>query len=132
MAIRTKLSTDLASVSEARRIVADELASAGCNDNTIEDARLLTSELATNAVRHATGTDSYDLTVQLDRGVLHVGLTDSCADRPRVSGRPPDEAESGRGMWLVDLIAEQWGVEPSPPGKRVWFEMPCQPPRRTG
>lgn len=125
--VQVKLRTDLASIREARRIVCDELANVACGGTVLDDASLLTSELATNAVRHATGTDTYDLTVRVDDGVLYVGLTDACPSLPSVPSPPPAEAAGGRGMWFVDMIAEQWGVEAAPPGKCVWFELPCRP-----
>jgi hypothetical protein len=35
----------------------------------------------------------------------------------------PPAATSGRGLSLVDALASEWGVHPSPPGKTVWFEL---------
>ena len=34
-----------------------------------------------------------------------------------------NDAEGGRGMLLVDRLADRWGAEPRPVGKRVWFEL---------
>jgi hypothetical protein len=36
-----------------------------------------------------------------------------------------DARLTGRGMNLVDALSTQWGVEPDPPGKKVWFELPA-------
>jgi anti-sigma regulatory factor (Ser/Thr protein kinase) len=127
MTIQATLPTDAASVGTARGIVAGEMGSAGCTDESIDVARLLTSELATNAVRHAAGAPTYVLLVRIRAGLLHVEVTDTDPTSPRLLGRPTDDAEGGRGIWLVDHIAHRWGVETSPPGKRVWFEVRCDP-----
>jgi hypothetical protein len=39
---------------------------------------------------------------------------------PRSAGR---DDEHGRGLLLVDRLANRWGVDSQPPGKRVWFEL---------
>lgn len=35
----------------------------------------------------------------------------------------PDDAEGGRGLGLVGMLADDWGVDPLDPGKSVWFEL---------
>jgi anti-sigma regulatory factor (Ser/Thr protein kinase) len=85
-----------------------------------DDAALLVSELVTNAVVHGRS----DV-------VLHVWRTDSgvrveIADRhpgPPALRRPDPEALGGRGLYLVDTLAQDWGVRPAKPGKAVWFEL---------
>jgi hypothetical protein len=37
--------------------------------------------------------------------------------------RPDPEALGGRGLYLVEILAEDWGVLPAKPGKAVWFEL---------
>ncbi|MGW0390716.1 ATP-binding protein [Streptomyces sp. NPDC003042] len=86
------------------------------------DALLVTSELVTNAVRHAVGPRDREIEtrfVRLVRGV-RVEVHDACEARPVV--RAPDEG--GRGLSLVDALADRWDVgERSGPGKRVWAEL---------
>jgi anti-sigma regulatory factor (Ser/Thr protein kinase) len=83
---------------------------------------LLATELATNVVLHA-GTD---FMICLSRGPhrLRVELHDGSHDRPEVI-REPLLRRGGRGMLMVEELAEAWGVEATPTGKVVWFEVPC-------
>ena len=106
---------------QARQLVSTELdhdaASTEC-----EMALLLTSELATNAVRHA-GTD-FTVTVALEDGVLAVSVADR-SPSPAVasSGMPSTGVRSGRGLVLVSTYATEWGVDLTADGKVVWFTM---------
>lgn len=103
----------------ARHFVADALRDA-VSDDTAEVAVLLTSELVTNAVVHAR--TPLRLEVDLDAGTLRVGVVDEAPRIPAVR-RANDARLTGRGMNLVDALAGQWGVDPTPPGKKVWFEL---------
>ena len=72
----------------------------------------------------ATG-QSYTM-VSADVGnVLRVELHDSGDGAPHISdqpGRGRDQEESGRGLLLVDALADKWDVGPRNPGKIVWCE----------
>ena len=85
-----------------------------------ETARLLVSELVANAVTHAeTG-----VTLQLDLSPerLRVEVRDEADGEPRAR-RPRHDDPTGRGLMIVEALADRWGVEPTPPGKTVWFEL---------
>ncbi len=89
---------------------------------------LVVGELAANAVRHGRvpGRD-FGLRLTLDEvaGLVRVEVADAATSkRPPLSTPPvPPEAESGRGLLLVDVLAERWGWEPREPvGKTVWAE----------
>ncbi len=91
----------------------------------------IVAELANNAVLHGRvpGRD-FRLTLALtDTCCLRIEVTDARADRlplpPRsASELPAREAESGRGLLLVEVLADRWGVEPGPvPCKTVWAEI---------
>lgn len=113
------------SVRQARNLVMARLIDAGCTIETIEAARLVTSELATNAVRHA-ASDRYTVDVEVEHGVLLVEIADDDPAGVVEPGRPAAEAEGGRGLWLVDALVERWGVRAtSAGGKAVWFQMAC-------
>lgn len=86
-----------------------------------ESAVLVISELSANAVRHG-ATGGMILRLRLSTRRLRIELADNSPGRPEVR-RPPDEAESGRGMWLVSVLSVRWGVEPDPIGKRTWAEL---------
>jgi anti-sigma regulatory factor (Ser/Thr protein kinase) len=102
---------------------------ARCRDLDVPDitepAALLTSELVTNAVQH--GRPPVRLSVVGALGGLVVAVADGGLTRPAV--RPSDSvSERGRGMTLVDSLAETWGVrDVAGNGKSVWFVL--RPPR---
>ena len=99
----------------------------GCADHALEvldDALLLISELVTNSVLH--GGPPIVLAIDCDGAGLHVRVRDGASTAPAARSAGAD-AESGRGMSLVDLISDTWGVEPVADehgvGKEVWFEL---------
>ena len=79
---------------------------------------MVVTELVANAVDHAR--TSRPVTIGLDGRGLLVTVRDGCADgAPR--SRPVDPtAPRGRGLQMVDALAESWGVTPHPDGKTVW------------
>jgi anti-sigma regulatory factor (Ser/Thr protein kinase) len=80
---------------------------------------LLASELVTNAVIHA----RTELRLQLElRGdLLHLAVRDGNPWMLRLVIVPGPQAEGGRGLWLVDQLAQAWGVNRHPDGgKLVW------------
>jgi anti-sigma regulatory factor (Ser/Thr protein kinase) len=97
----------------------------------IEDAELLTGELVNNAVGHAS-TD-LALVVAMAEGILEIGVTDSEPQsvpfvKPKresmaVQARDEVLAEGGRGLLLVGLLADEWGVVGLRQGKQVWFRL---------
>ena len=83
---------------------------------------LLVSELATNAVLHAR-TD-YVVRVGIDDDAERVRIeVEDANERPPSIVHTPPEATSGRGLQLIQTLAEAWGVEGRIAGKLVWFEM---------
>jgi anti-sigma regulatory factor (Ser/Thr protein kinase) len=81
---------------------------------------LLVSELVANVVTHV-GTPM-TLRVQRAPGTMRVEIDDPSSDPPVV--RHPDAAEEhGRGVLLVDQLADTWGVDQRIDGKTVWFEL---------
>jgi anti-sigma regulatory factor (Ser/Thr protein kinase) len=83
-----------------------------------ERAALAVSELVTNAIVYAHGnTLCVELTVADDAVVLAVH--DASVAAP-VLRHVDCEAVGGRGLALVDAVADAWGYEPTPDGKRVW------------
>ncbi|MFE9607558.1 ATP-binding protein [Streptomyces sp. NPDC006012] len=80
------------------------------------------TELVTNVVRHVPDRRCV-LLVQRRRAVVRVEVTDGSPELPLVSFGPALDREGGRGLVLVDAVADKWGVEPRPGGgKTVWFE----------
>jgi len=115
------LSSDPAATRSARHFVLDEVGHAPAG---IRDAiALMVGELAMNAVQHAqTG---FQVTVELTDGTLRVEVTDSGGNYPAAGPMPPPSSSRGRGLPIVDRLADAWGITWSPPalGKTVWFEI---------
>jgi anti-sigma regulatory factor (Ser/Thr protein kinase) len=109
------------SVRRARRVVTEAVADAGPAG---DDAVLLLSELATNAVIHAGS--PFRVVVRRRDDRLRVEV----ADRSRAAARRQrfsSTSGTGRGLALVDDLADRWGVEERDDGKSVWFELTVRP-----
>jgi anti-sigma regulatory factor (Ser/Thr protein kinase) len=91
----------------------------------IEEAVLLVSELVTNALEHtATGVGGlFDVTILGGEGSALIAVTDNGSDRVPVCGALDPAAEAGRGLGLVEFIAERWGHCGGRHGRTVWFEL---------
>ena len=119
---------DLPAVADARRVLRDSLREWGV-PALVDTTELLATELLTNALQHTGG--GAVLTATLSPGPNHrlrVEVRDSLARRPRPrvgrQGGPADEyGTSGRGLLLVDALADDWGVKQCETGKAVWFEL---------
>ncbi|MEU7040099.1 ATP-binding protein [Streptomyces varsoviensis] len=91
----------------------------------IEDASLVVSELTTNAVIHAKGIgDFFEVELRRRSGVLILEVSDSYQWRMPVLREPGAEDTDGRGLLLVNALAEKWGVRPRQTGKTVWAQLP--------
>ena len=111
---------DPTSVRAARMFVADQLRAMGAH-SMIPDALLLTSELASNAVRHARTRYSVQVAELPDHRV-RIAIGDEDPRPPHVVDAAPTDT-SGRGMQIVDLLADTWGVSDEATGKSVWIEL---------
>ncbi len=128
--VKARFPAQPASVTAARGFVTDALRTAGAVER-LDDARLLVSELATNAVVHAR-TD-FTVTVHVGPGSLYLEVQDGAAGEPMLPGADvpePDEvidlrAEHGRGLRLVSVAADEWGFRRTDHGKVVWFRLDC-------
>jgi anti-sigma regulatory factor (Ser/Thr protein kinase) len=89
--------------------------------SVVDVVELLTSEVVTNALLHASSAE--ELVVQLETNRVRVEVSDSSTDPP-VQRRIEVAAASGRGLTIVDALSSKWGVQHPPNGgKRVWFEV---------
>lgn len=130
------LPSDPASVSAARKYVADTLTDWGLSGgaDVADSIRLIVSELATNAVQHTRGqSPTFTVDLELDRDErLRIGVTDS---HPRLPRRLPAavQQDNGRGMviirWLTAECGGRLSVCPTPEGgKTVWITLPWTVP----
>lgn len=96
--------------------------SLGWSDDSDTNVRLATvvSEIVTNAILHAR--TNFVVSVSPDPAAIRVEVTDGSASFP--ARRPYDATNpSGRGLAIVDAMADRWGVASEPTGKTVWFEL---------
>ncbi|MFI0454328.1 ATP-binding protein [Actinomadura sp. 6N118] len=105
-----------------RRYVDGTLDTAGVD---AEDARLVVSELGTNAVTHGSG-ELVGLFVAADEDCVRVEVTDGGSGSPR-ERRAEAEDEGGRGLMIVTAVAEHWGVRRDERGTTVWAEVARKP-----
>jgi len=92
-----------------------------------DDVSLLVTELVTNAVRHGGAATDRPLQVELRRQAdrIRVEVVDPGSDFEPPAPPANGDASGGWGLFLVDQIAERWGVCPAPAGTCVWFELPA-------
>src|SRR5829696_7467069 len=112
---RRTLPRDPGAVALARRAVEED--DGALSGEELEVAKLLVSELVTNAVRHGAG-EHVTLVMRLDGGRARYEVHDAGAQRPR--RREPAGAEGGFGLNLVASLASRWGSDPD---AGVWFEL---------
>ncbi len=104
----------------ARHFVADVLKGWGHPPSLLEDAKLVVSELATNAVIHAR--TPFSIEIRPAGSSVRLSVRDGSRERPSL--RHEDRlAPSGRGLRLIDMLAANWGVEIAQDGKAVWAEL---------
>jgi len=104
---------------QARRLTRRTLHHWGL-DSLVESTELLVSEVVANAVRFA----SRPITLRLlCTDVLRCEVEDDSSVVPRMRHAQLSD-EGGRGLFLVDQLAERWGATRLSTGKVVWFEQP--------
>ncbi|MEV7388007.1 SpoIIE family protein phosphatase [Streptomyces sp. NPDC091215] len=110
-------------VAEARQQLRELLHDWGSPDQ-LDSAVLLVSEMLTNVLVH-TDVDALllaEVSGQAPERRLRVEVTDAGDDLPH-KRRPGELASSGRGLVLIELLADAWGVAPRGEGKSIWFEL---------
>ena len=114
-----------ASVPVARRLVQQLLQAWGARQDR-DDAALLVTELVANVVDHVGGSACLTVEATFSDDWLRLAVVDCSPIRPAVQ-EPNAERPRGRGMLMVEVLADRWGCEDHRGGKRVWFEL--RPPR---
>ena len=116
---RVDLPPVIASVPLARHLTLDVLRGWGA-PHDLDDAALLVSELISNVVDHAHDEASLALELDLAGDWLRISVSDGSAIHPVVRELRAEQPR-GRGLQLVEAIAERWGAEDHLGGKRIWF-----------
>ncbi|MFJ9420026.1 ATP-binding protein [Streptomyces sp. NPDC101227] len=93
----------------------------------VDTAELLTSEMVSNALQHGLATE-ISVRATWDQSLLRVEVgEDDAAPLDAVPSATSLDATSGRGLFLIDKLAERWGTASAPRGKTGWFELIAQP-----
>ena len=119
---RVDLPPATVSVPLARHVTLDLLRAWG-SSHDLDDAALLVSELVSNVVDHVQGEAVLTLELALAGDWLRISVADGSSIRPVVRQLQGDRPR-GRGLQLVEAIADRWGAEDHHGGKRIWFELP--------
>ena len=93
--------------------------------SALETARLLVSELVTNCVRHAAAApdEPIEIAGSRHREVLRVEVTSAGPPFDHQPTKPSPSSAGGRGLFLVETLAREWGVTSSDGRTGVWFEL---------
>jgi len=114
-----RFEADVGTVPLAREFVRRWLHESGA-DHVLDEASLIVTELATNAVMHA---DSpYEVRLSRSNGVVRIEVSDDDAGTPEPQPFSA-VAESGRGIVIVSAISASWGIDTQPDGKVTWAEL---------
>lgn len=114
-------------VADARRQLRDLLHD-WADEEQVDSAVLMLSEMATNVLVHTDGDAVLIAEAAGDRGKrrLRVEVADASDELPH-RRRPGELASSGRGLLLMEMLADAWGVDPRGEGKSIWFEIYEEP-----
>ncbi|MFJ9629003.1 ATP-binding protein [Streptomyces sp. NPDC101175] len=117
------------SVSDARKAVRKVVSDWGLASELAETAELLTSELVTNVILHAQDSATCRVICELSAKSITVTVIDHGRGVPKMRSSS-DTATNGRGLFLVDALAHDWGTRPVLRGKATYFvlEIPTPAP----
>jgi anti-sigma regulatory factor (Ser/Thr protein kinase) len=87
-----------------------------------ETLRLLVTELVSNAVKHAAA-ETISLKVLVGRTAVFTEVKDTGGGFDPASAGLPGQNHTGWGLFLVERLADRWGVTHDPAATRVWFEL---------
>jgi anti-sigma regulatory factor (Ser/Thr protein kinase) len=124
------MSTSQQRLHALRRCVAKVAARAGADPDHIDQISLVLTELIGNVVRQCGDSAPVIVRVAIDGTHTEVDVHDPLATAiPRKRRRSPDNAEfeTGRGLWILDALAPDWTITPTPFGKWVSCRLPRGP-----
>jgi anti-sigma regulatory factor (Ser/Thr protein kinase) len=105
---------------QARRMVVATLRQKGYGDRLVQDAALILTELAANAVLHAGS--PFSISVSLEGSMLHIAVSDRSPAAGVLTGSELSP-RAGRGLGLIDTISADWGTAAVSGGKVVWAKL---------
>jgi hypothetical protein len=105
----------------ARRLAASELRRWGYDEELVNEAILVLSELASNAVIHAGS--PFTIRVQSHDSLLRIAVRDRCPSLATANGERGLLVRAPHGLAVIQALSTQWGVQDTPDGKIVWAEL---------
>jgi anti-sigma regulatory factor (Ser/Thr protein kinase) len=112
---------EAAATQAARRFVADALRELEADGRVLEDAQLVVTELATNAVVHARS--PFLVVVRVGHAAVRLTVHDNSRAQPRLRRNGRRAVSGGRGLHVVAARTREWGVEATADGRAVWAEL---------
>ncbi|MEO7070734.1 MAG: ATP-binding protein [Nostocoides sp.] len=121
------------SVARIRRAVVADLIARGLPKDIVDEAEIVTSELVSNAIRHARplADDTVRVRWKVKGEAVEVEVTDGGGDTPPRPAPRVLWAASGRGLRIVRSVAHEWGVSDDRGNVTVWAAL-GGPSRRRG
>jgi anti-sigma regulatory factor (Ser/Thr protein kinase) len=124
---RSRYPSHPAQVRGARHHAEQVLHDWGVSNSTMDAAVYVAGELASNAVRHARTSQGreFGMTLRLLESFVRVEVRDPDPNLPAPVVPGEDlEADSGRGLLIVERLASSWGSAPEVLGKTIWADIP--------
>lgn len=113
------------SAEHARQLIRTALCAWGL-ESLGDDGSLVVTELVANAAQHTRG---HLIRVSISRpasGHVRIDVVDRSQKRPERRNADED-AERGRGLFLIEVLTDHWGTDLLPFGKRVWAVLTEEP-----
>ncbi|RKT54615.1 ATP-binding protein [Saccharothrix australiensis] len=117
------LQEDPCSIAGMRRRVAEAMGD--LSEDELYDVMLVATELLTNAYDHGAVPRRIRFVRSERPGCVRVEVDDTSSDPP-ILGRSTISEHRGRGLVMVDSIAQAWGTKSRKVGKTVWATIPCE------
>lgn len=109
----------------ARKLVRTALAAWRMEELT-DTAILIVTELVANAVKHTNSRVIRVVVCRPDEQVVRIGVVDRARVMPELVEPGEELLTGGRGILLIDALAERWGTALYRWGKQVWAELACE------
>lgn len=120
---RLRVAAVPAAARETRHWAVDLVKEHGAKASAARTVELLVSEVVTNAVKYGAVADAIAVSLRCTDGSVTIRVSDDSTVRPVVRRARPSDL-GGRGMELVERLADDWGVDvDARRGKTVWFRV---------